>query len=97
MPRVWQLTPDEVHVDDYKFSLYKSLGTDANAKNPSYEGSALYGFECGNSFQDGCLTTKQNVRFHSCQHDMGCSALEASDVVYIRPIISRSVEGNVLP
>lgn len=86
-----------IHVDEYKYSLYESLGTTAKNKNLCHEGSALYGFECGNKFQDGCLTPKSNVRLHSCQHDMGCSKLEASNIVFIRPIISRSVEGLVLP
>lgn len=87
----------QIHVDKYKYSLYESLGSTARNKNPCHEGSALYGFECGNRFQDGCLTPKQNVRLHSCQHEMRCNVLESSNTVYIRPIISRSVEGHVLP
>lgn len=87
----------QIHVDEYKYSLYESLGTTARNNSICYEGSALYGFEFGNNFHAGCLTSEKTVRLHSCQHDMGCSALDASKIVYIRPIISRSVGGLALP
>ncbi|KAM0806338.1 beta-lactamase-like protein, partial [Usnea florida] len=86
----------QIHLDEYNYSLYESLGTTAKDKNLCYEGPALYGFECANNFQNGCLTPKENVRLHSCQRELGCSALAMSNVVYIRPILSRSHEGIVL-
>lgn len=71
-----------------------SIGSDAN---PSFEGSALFGFQCGNRLQSGCLTDDPNVRLHSCEYDTGCPALDQGKVVYITPIIARSANGEVVP
>ena len=65
--------------------------------NPSYEGSALFGFPCANRLQNGCLTDEQHVRLHSCEHGTGCTVFDRDDVVYITPIISRSSAGEVVP
>ena len=59
------------------------------------EGSALCGFKCANRYQPGCLTDNPNVRLHSCERGTVCSALEASKVVWITPIIARTSQGSV--
>ena len=88
---------DQVHVDQYKCRLYRSLACITAGGNYSYEASALFGFPCGHRDQAGCLTPAQDVRLHSCERDTYWSTLETADVVYIIPIISRSATGKVIP
>ncbi|KAL2039199.1 hypothetical protein N7G274_007867 [Stereocaulon virgatum] len=86
----------QIHVDQYKCRLYRSLAYITAGENCSYEGSALFGFPCGHRNQAGCLTPAKDVRLHSCERGTRCSTLETADAVYIIPIISRSVEGTVI-
>jgi len=37
------------------------------------------------------------VRLHSCERETRCAALDGNDVVFIKPIISRSASGTVVP
>ena len=87
----------QIHVDQYKCRLYRSLACITAGTNCSYEGSALFGFPCGHRDQAGCLTPAKGVRLHSCERGTRCTTLETADVVYIIPIVSRSVEGTVIP
>lgn len=60
------------------------------------EGAALCGFRVGNRDQSGCLTRDDSVRLHSCENGTRCSTLEKSrNVVWITPLISRSIKGDV--
>ena len=91
------LMHDQVHIDQYKCRLYRSLACITAGENYSYEGSALFGFPLGNRDQVGCLTENQEVRLHSCERGSKCSTMDKADVVYITPIIARSAAGQVLP
>ncbi|KAI4092965.1 MAG: hypothetical protein LQ344_003181 [Seirophora lacunosa] len=60
------------------------------------EGAALCGFRVGNRDQSGCLTRDDSVRLHSCENGTHCSTLQKSrNVVWITPLISRSITGDV--
>ncbi|MCJ1394177.1 hypothetical protein MMC18_007055 [Xylographa bjoerkii] len=85
----------QIHVDQYKWGLYKALAKFPSV--PSQYGSALCGFQCGNRHQTGCLTTDQSVRLHSCERGLECEHLKSSPTVFITPIITRSINGDVLP
>ena len=87
----------QIHVDQYKCRLYRSLASTTVGENHSYEGSALFGFPFGHRDQIGCLTSDPDVRLHSCERGSNCPTLEKADVVYITPIISRSATGQVVP
>ena len=87
----------QIHVDQYKCRLYRSLASTTVGENHSYEGSALFGFPFGHRDQIGCLTNDPDVRLHSCERGSNCPTLEKADVVYITPIISRSSTGQVVP
>ncbi|KAK1080033.1 hypothetical protein LTR33_005883 [Friedmanniomyces endolithicus] len=63
----------QIHVDDYRFGLYRALANGSEPKAP--EAAKLVGFHCGNHYQEGCLTSEQ-VQLHSY-------------FVRITPIISR--------
>ena len=60
------------------------------------EAPSLCGHWCGNNDQPGYLTNDQNVRLHSCEAGTGCKALNSPEVVWITPILTRSVDGDVL-
>ena len=76
----------QVHVDNYKFRLYRSCAE----KNESWDGPYLNGFAFGNSVQEGVLTEDPSVRFHSCERGSGCPGLEkAEKIVYISPVVKK--------
>lgn len=78
--------------------LYKSLTKKSSDGAHAPEGSALCGFKCGNRVQPGCLTSDEKARLHSCEHGTTCIGLESSaDVVWIKPIITRTEHGADLP
>jgi hypothetical protein len=86
----------EIHLDPYRLRLYDSLSPE---KNPNMklgdvrEAAPLCGFRNGNHIQSGCLTPEENVRLHSCERGMGCSAVDNdvdAKVVHIIPIVTRS-------
>ncbi|KAI2481380.1 DNA repair metallo-beta-lactamase [Pyrenophora tritici-repentis] len=57
------------------------------------EAPALCGLRNGNRIQPGCLTSKENVRIHSCEHRMGCDVMDKekdNKVVHIIPIITHA-------
>ena len=53
----------------------------------------MTGYKCGNTPQAGCLTDDQNVRLHSCEKGMQCTAIN-ENIVWIRPIITRLENGE---
>ena len=55
------------------------------------------GYQCGNHWKTGCLTSDHTVRLHSCEHGTGCPALYSTDTVLILPIINRSHAGDIVP
>ncbi|EPE30826.1 Metallo-hydrolase/oxidoreductase [Glarea lozoyensis ATCC 20868] len=87
-----------IHVDDYKLRLYKSLrgaktATDPSVSFVSHEGPILAGYKYANNLpQEGYLTTCSDVRIHSCEKGTDCAAM-TEDVVFIRPIITRTRSG----
>ncbi|KAI9705946.1 MAG: Protein artemis [Candelina mexicana] len=87
----------QVHVDQYKMRLYKSIAPLLENRVNCHEGPPLCGFKFGNRYQSGCLTSNQDTRLHSCERGTVCSALEDTDVVTITPIISRLSTGAELP
>ncbi|KAK4503807.1 hypothetical protein PRZ48_004722 [Zasmidium cellare] len=86
---VWQALStflgSQIHVDDYRYSLYTSLLYNTESRAP--EAFKLIGANCGNHFQKGCLSTEQ-CRIHSCEKGTGCSIWDKR-FVRITPIISR--------
>ena len=91
----WTAYSRQVHVDEYTSRLYKSLRP-KNGESPYHESPAFFGYQCGNTHQQGCLTDDIKVRLHSCKHGMTCSTLDAPNVVHITPILSYSPEGQVI-
>jgi hypothetical protein len=96
----------KIHVDKYKLRLYESLrGKRSKDDNllPSgpflaHEGPVLTGYTCGNTPQDGCLTSDPTVRLHSCAKGVPCSTINDNDnVVWIRPIVTRRKNGDEIP
>jgi hypothetical protein len=90
----------QIHVDEYKMSMFRSLVV-TNPENkfaPSShlapEAPGLVGFMCGNNYHAGALTTDENVRLHSCEKGNYCNTVKGSQVVWIRPIITRLPNGQ---
>ena len=77
--------------------LYRSITTLSGKSISCHEGPPLCGFNFGNRFQPGCLTSDQGTRLHSCEGGTICSVHEATNVVNITPIISRLSNGAELP
>lgn len=89
----------QIHVDQYKLSLYESLcpkpsksGATTNLAYLAAEAPALIGHQYGNNYQKGCLTLDPTVRIHSCEKGMRCSAL-TKKTVFIQPILARGTNG----
>ena len=97
IPLPWRKTSlgHQIHVDQYKCRLYKSLST--TEETSSSHNPVLSGFAYANKHQPGCLTSEENVRLHSCERGTRCSVLGKSRVIYITPIISRSNDGEIIP
>ena len=103
---VWQALSaalhSQIHVDDYRYGLYRALANGVEPK--AMEASKLMGFQCGNHFQAGCLTTR-DARIHSCEKGTQCdiwkkgmqysylrignALTSVPDFVRITPIITR--------
>lgn len=83
---VWQALSTflgtQIHVDDYRHSLYTSLLYSKDLRSP--EAFKLIGSNCGNHFQKGCLSTEQS-RVHSCEKGTGCSIWNKSEHTWIVP------------
>jgi DNA repair metallo-beta-lactamase len=87
-----------VHIDSYQSRLYSSLSSVDDVSGIS-EYSALNGFYVGNHHNSGCLTTQSTTRIHSCEPGTPCHTrlLKSKHVVWITPIITRSIEGILVP
>ncbi|KAH8881356.1 hypothetical protein GQ53DRAFT_513411 [Thozetella sp. PMI_491] len=93
-----------IHVDDYKIHVYRSLVAGSPNRKTRYghhlapEGPRLVGFMCGNDPHQGCLTSDENVRIHSCEKGAFCETLKAAQrdnrVVWIRPCIAHLPSGG---
>ncbi|KIW08886.1 hypothetical protein, variant [Verruconis gallopava] len=84
----------QVHLDHYRWGLYKSI---ANASHGAFgypETAQLCGFQLGNHQKDGCLTSDPSVRLHSCEKGALCPVIQDNpNVVFITPIVSRLPNG----
>ncbi|KAH8813293.1 beta-lactamase-like protein [Xylogone sp. PMI_703] len=89
-----QVLNSKIHVDKYKMRLYQSLRKEGSSLGLPQDAPVLAGYTCGNNFQPGCLTDNCNVRIHSCEKELNCSALKNKSIVWIRPIVTRSPEGE---
>ncbi|KAI9730381.1 MAG: hypothetical protein M1834_005891 [Cirrosporium novae-zelandiae] len=86
----------KVHVDDYKKTLCDLLGSTSEKYLLTKEGLALGGYPCGNTKQEGCLTSNPDVWFHTCELATNCSKLNIENVVWIIPVVSRTEDGQEL-
>lgn len=68
-----------IHVDDYRYGLYASLAY-GNGPKPD-DVPRLVGFNCGNHFQEGCLTRGQ-ARLHSCEAGTGCEVSRNGELTF---------------
>ncbi|KUJ08807.1 uncharacterized protein LY89DRAFT_764166 [Mollisia scopiformis] len=102
----------QIHADSYKYRLYESLCGNAapstksqsvQEKSVKYnlpaiasEGPVLIGYNCGNTIVSGCLTKDPNVRLHTCEKGT-CQSIDSNEnVVWIRPIVTRTKDGAEL-
>lgn len=77
-------------------SLFKSLNLATSLDGSAQVGAALCGFQCGNRYQPGCLTSDLKIRLHSCERELDCPDLKSPDIVWITPILKFS-NGEVVP
>jgi DNA cross-link repair 1C protein len=85
----------QVHLDRYRWSLYRSLAATASGAIECPEARRLCGFQLGNHRKEGCLTVDLRARLHSCEKGTGCPVIhDNSNVVRILPIISRLPDGG---
>ncbi|KAJ9625830.1 hypothetical protein H2203_004594 [Taxawa tesnikishii (nom. ined.)] len=78
----------KVHLDSYRYRLYKSLGEQVQCFGP--ETAGLVGFQMGNHVREGCLTRDEiEPRLHSCERGTRCHVFNDRNVVRITPIITR--------
>lgn len=92
-----------IHLDDYRWGLYKSLGSIDGTLPQATEAAPLVGFHLGNHKRDGCLTPNPNGRLHSCERGAGCPTVDAATndddnnnnnvLVRILPIVKRLPDG----
>ena len=73
----------QVHVDDYRYKLYRALATGEGIK--AEEAARLFGYNCGNHTQEGCLTRRQ-TRLHSCEQGTGCEVFKKGKQVWYRKL-----------
>ncbi|KAF2839351.1 hypothetical protein M501DRAFT_1016430 [Patellaria atrata CBS 101060] len=87
----------QIHLDRYRYSLYTSISSKTGELQAA-EGSIFCGFQCGNHFNPGCLTNNTSVRLHSCEHGNPCPVFtDGKPVVWIRPIVTRTRNGEDIP
>jgi DNA cross-link repair 1C protein len=84
----------QIHLDRYRWELYKSLATIKEGPGCK-EASQLYGYNLGNHFQPGCLTTDHRATIHSCERGGGCPVVDGNEeCVQIIPIVTRLPDGS---
>lgn len=102
-PKRRGLTGSQIHVDDYKLSIYQSLQArqSSDDRGPtihlSPEAPALVGFLCGNRPHPGYLTSNTNVRLHSCEKGNMCAVAQGQSVVRIQPVVAHLPTGGNIP
>ncbi|KAF2430179.1 hypothetical protein EJ08DRAFT_679454 [Tothia fuscella] len=86
----------QIHLDRYRWGIYKSLRRTAEGAPQCEEAPPLVGFELGNHRMEGCLTNKPNVQLHSCERGTNCPVIDNNDnnVVRIVPIVTRLANGT---
>lgn len=77
-------------------SLFKALNLAPSLDGSAQVGAALCGFQCGNRYQPGCLTSDPKTRLHSCERELDCTGLASPNIVWITPILKFS-NGEVVP
>lgn len=50
---------------------------------------------CGNFWHEGCLTSDEAVRIHSCERANMCKNARGRNVVHIQPLVARLPEGDI--
>ncbi|EEA21635.1 DNA repair protein, putative [Talaromyces marneffei ATCC 18224] len=98
---VWQalsaFLESKVHVDRYQYGLYMSLASRGNGTPGFDTATFLCGFQLGNEFVPGCLTSDNSVRIHSCEPGAFCQTMKSKKSVYITPIVTRDRTGIEVP
>jgi DNA cross-link repair 1C protein len=90
------LLHSQVHLDRYRWGIYKSLGRrkEKNDKHECIEAPPLLGFQLGNHERPGCLTVDPHVRIHSCERGSGCPIIHKNpNIIRIVPIVTRLPDG----
>lgn len=87
----------KVHVDRYQYGLYMSLASRGNGTPGFDTATFLCGFQLGNEFVPGCLTSDNSVRIHSCEPGAFCQTMKSKKSVYITPIVTRDRTGIEVP
>ncbi|MCJ1309770.1 hypothetical protein MMC25_003431 [Agyrium rufum] len=85
----------KIHVDNYRYGLYRAVSKAAKENFSAIDAAALCGFQCGNRYQNGCLTVDHSVRVHSCEKAVRCPTLQHPNVVWITPILKRTAKGTI--
>jgi len=87
----------KVHVDQYQLRLFRSL-VEGTENYHTAEAGALVGCAIGNATQEGCLTTDEGARIHSCEPGTACHdrLTKNKKVIWLTPIISRLQDGTEL-
>lgn len=87
----------QVHLDRWRWGLYKALSSSKPGEPLDHipEAAALCGFQLGNHYVQGCLTSNTSARIHSCERSDPCEAVrQKADVVRLVPIIGRTKDGS---
>ncbi|KAH6648195.1 hypothetical protein BKA67DRAFT_540007 [Truncatella angustata] len=90
----------KIHIDGYKIDVCISLVAKPSSErfaaqfHHAREASYLVGCSLGNNKQEGCLTLDENVRIHSRENSMACSATCNKPVVRVQPIVARSSDSR---
>lgn len=77
-------------MDRYQLGLYRALSEHTKG---SSESASLAGFDLGNRFVSGCLTSDEKACVHSCEPGTQCVTIKSDKVVYIFPIVNRLGNG----
>jgi DNA cross-link repair 1C protein len=89
------LLNSQVHLDAYRWSLYKSLAATTTSAVECPEAHQMTGFHFGNHRKEGCLTADSTVRLHSCERGTSCPMIDKNpNVIRIVPIVSRLSDGS---
>jgi hypothetical protein len=84
----------QIHLDRYRWELYSALS--AIREGPGCrEAFQLCGYDLGNHFRPGCITSDDGAAIHSCERGGGCSVIDGGKkFVQIIPIVTRLPDGR---